>query len=508
MTKSISNRQGFTLIEVLMTIGLLAIISVVSITLIASTSDESKFNATVEHMQQIRDALIGKWEVPALGNAPGIALSTTWAPQSGSLIGIWHLDEASGTTLSDSSGAGNTGTVIGSATLDVPGKIKTALKGANASGWSVPLSLSTITTLSIAAWFDYEGCSDATECLLWEFTSNSTTGTGFSASPHDSSDGAFPSGSFTFGQSNSSGRFVNYTSTPANGWHHLVVVYDRSVAGANTITSYVDGAAIVLTTTTYNHSAGDTFGNSNLYFLGRLGTSLNLISTIDEVAVWTAALSATDVQTIYQKQFQQYAIAQRKSFGYIGDIGALPTAAQGLAALWSNPGLPAWSTNLTARIGLGWNGSYLNQSSLGSDYSKDAWGTPYVYDPTTTPFTLTSYGADRAAGGTGLNSDISINIPTSMTSASIQGVILDKGEQWSGTAQVELNLPDGSGALQQTIVNVVPANNGAFSFTSVPPGVRSASVYIPSKAAAVTTQGPFIFTVDRANSPAILQMNY
>jgi hypothetical protein len=38
--------------------------------------------------------------------------------------------------------------------------------------------------------------------------------------------------------------------------------------------------------------------------------------------------------------------------------------------------------------------------------------------------------------------------------------------------------------------------------------VRSASVYSPSKAAAVTTQGPFIFTVDRANSPAILQMNY
>src|SRR3954463_11941380 len=51
----------------------------------------------------------------------------------------------------------------------------------------------------------------------------------------------------------------------------------------------------------------------------------------------------------------------RSAFGYQGDLGALPTVGQGLAALWTAPaGVPAFAMNAAAKIGLGWNGPYLD----------------------------------------------------------------------------------------------------------------------------------------------------
>jgi prepilin-type N-terminal cleavage/methylation domain-containing protein len=89
--------------------------------------------------------------------------------------------------------------------------------------------------------------------------------------------------------------------------------------------------------------------------------------------------------------------ALRTSFGYIGDVGGIPTAVQGIAALTANPGVPVggWAMDATTRIGLGWNGPYLKAGDSGTDYTKDAWGTNFVYSPAAVPPTLVSLGADR-----------------------------------------------------------------------------------------------------------------
>ena len=389
---------GFTLIEVLMVIGLLAVLSAGSIVYLNTTSDEYRFRTTTQQLQQIREAMVGEFEPGTVGHAPGIALSPAWAPQAANLIGLWHLDETAGPVLNDSSGAGNTGTTIGTVSLSAAGKIKTALKGNGTGGWSAPLNLAAVRTVTIAGWFNASTCMNPSECILWEFSPNASIGNGFAVSPFDSSSGSFPAGSFTFSQTNSSGRMVRYASTPAPGWHHLAVIYDRSVPATNTITVYLDGALLALTSSPLNNSAGDFFGNSTLYFLGRLGTSLVLNATTDELAVWSTALSAAEVQSIYEKQANNHAHALRKTFGYWGDVGSLPTLAQGLSALWSNPGLPAWNMNASSRIGTGWNGKYLNQAYLGADYSKDAWGRPYLYDPTAIPPTLASFGRNVDSG--------------------------------------------------------------------------------------------------------------
>ncbi len=200
----------------------------------------------------------------------------------------------------------------------------------------------------------------------------------------------------------------------------------------------------------------------------------------------------------------------RTSFGFLGDIGALPTAGQGIAALVTNPGLPAWAVNAGVRFGLGWNGPYLQSGNSGTDYTKDAWGNALVYDPAASPPTLTSYGADRAAGGTGFNQDIVVTLPAGMTTAtSVSGYVTQHYSAYSGNVDVELNAPDGSGALARTLYTVA-APTGYFSFANVPFGTRSITAYIGTKAAPTQTLGPVLITIDRPNytvPPNLLEMS-
>lgn len=72
------------------------------------------------------------------------------------------------------------------------------------------------------------------------------------------------------------------------------------------------------------------------------------------------------------------------------DTGALP---QRLEDLVSEPG--------SAK---GWLGPYAKESAL-----KDPWNTPYDYRLDDRNFVITSYGADRKSGGSGVDADISSN---------------------------------------------------------------------------------------------------
>jgi len=189
----------------------------------------------------------------------------------------------------------------------------------------------------------------------------------------------------------------------------------------------------------------------------------------------------------------------RTSFGYVGDVGAIPTAMQGLAALMVNPGIAAWAVNQSVRFGLGWNGPYLTSAQAGTNFSLDGWGRALIYDPSASPPTLTSYGADGVVGGAGLNSDIVVQLPANLQLAVVYGFISNSASPYSGNATVEINYPDGSGALTTQTANLVPANKGYFTFSNVPLGKRSVTAYLPSKAAPTQTIGPVLISVDSAN---------
>ena len=190
----------------------------------------------------------------------------------------------------------------------------------------------------------------------------------------------------------------------------------------------------------------------------------------------------------------------RTSFGYVGDMGGLPDFTAGLAGLVSLPsGATSYAIDANSRFGVGWNGPYVHSSQGVPDTTVDSWGNPILYDPTTSPPTITSYGADGSLGGSGYNQDITVSLSDELYKGTVHGFINNKGAPYDSDAEVWLYRADGSGAITKDVVNLVTGDKGYFSFNNVAFGKRSVVVYIPSQAAATTTLGPVLFTMDRKN---------
>ena len=153
----------------------------------------------------------------------------------------------------------------------------------------------------------------------------------------------------------------------------------------------------------------------------------------------------------------------RADFGYVGDVGGLPAAGQGLAALLSDPGVA------------GWNGPYVTNAFSGdpTGYRKDAWGTNYIYNPAAG--TITSLGSDAASGGTAgtyeedivrtITSDVS-----KLTGNAISVVALDgKGSTLNDThVTVTVTYPGMTGGSTTYA-------SGAFTRSSIPIGLHTVS---------------------------------
>ena len=191
----------------------------------------------------------------------------------------------------------------------------------------------------------------------------------------------------------------------------------------------------------------------------------------------------------------------RTSFGFLGDIGALPDSGAGLGPLLdSSYGYPSFSVDSTSHAGAGWNGPYLSTAEAGAITVNDGWGRPLLYEASSHfAATVTSYGADGSPDGTGLNQDIVITIPESMTQSMVYGFVCQNAGPFDSDADVELNYPDGNGGLTQAVYHVAPGQNGAFQFNQVPLGMRSISVYVPDKITATQTKGPSMLILDKPN---------
>ncbi|UCC44364.1 MAG: type II secretion system protein [Candidatus Zixiibacteriota bacterium] len=154
----------------------------------------------------------------------------------------------------------------------------------------------------------------------------------------------------------------------------------------------------------------------------------------------------------------------RSSYGYVGDVGALPPDLDALAA---NPG--GYST---------WNGPYIHDqlSAGGADayFKVDAWGTAYAYAGSTT---ISSTGGPVAITRSLANSvdDLLYN-KVSVVVFSLCGAPPGTGYQDSIT--VLLTFPDGAG--DWSISSGSPDAGGRLDIDSIPIGLHDLRVvYLP-----------------------------
>ena len=212
---------------------------------------------------------------PYSNTAPATTPTTT-----AGLVAAYALNEGTGTTVADSSGNNNTGTIAG-ATWTTSGKYGNALSfNGTSARVNIPdaASLHLTTGMTLEAWVNPSTVNGNWRDVIYKGNDN------YALSGTSATSGA-PAGGGTFG-----GADVATTgpaALAANTWAHLAVTYD----GAN-LRLYVNGTQVssmpqtgnILTSSNVLQIGGDTFYGQ--YFAG----------TIDEVRVYNTALTAAQIQ--------------------------------------------------------------------------------------------------------------------------------------------------------------------------------------------------------------------
>ncbi len=211
---------------------------------------------------------------------------------NGSIVGLWHFDEGSGaSTVADSSGNGNTGTVIG-ATTGVAGMFDQALSF-DGDGDYVEVadddSLDITTAITIEAWIN------PTTLGGWKYIVSKRSGTvanyGFRLNGQ----------TVEFYYRGSTGWQVwestsNVVST--GSWQHVAVSF--TFGSGSSVALYVDGVP-VSGSWTYGNGTESATADTNPVRIGALypGYLLEFDGLIDEVRIWDVALSEDDIWDSY-----------------------------------------------------------------------------------------------------------------------------------------------------------------------------------------------------------------
>ncbi len=144
-----------------------------------------------------------------------------------------------------------------------------------------------------------------------------------------------------------------------------------------------------------------------------------------------------------------FANGMRTDFGYVGDVGAMPS---NLDALVTDPGMPTW------------NGPYLSNSFAESsdDFKRDAWGNTY---------TLASATIQSSGGGNGTLTKTIASSVSDLTSNSVVGGVTDGAGNPPGDSSsmvsIVLHFPNGSGGYADSVRSV--NSSGTFSFNNIIP---------------------------------------
>ncbi len=237
---------------------------------------------------RIYNRALSAQEVQDLYNATKVgAVRVTTVSDTG-LVGYWNMDDGTSTTAGDFSGRGNTGTLTGFALTGATSNWVTGKRGKaldfDGSNDYVTVgngsSLDITNAITISAWVKLDSKASGSHRFVVKNNAYYFD--------WDEDDGYFY---FRFYDSGSSLITTRYASSnfSTGTWYYLAGTYDRTTARY-----YVNGAQV--------HTQASTnaiASNSNNVNFGANAGSQPFPGTLDDVRIYNRALSAAEVQTLY-----------------------------------------------------------------------------------------------------------------------------------------------------------------------------------------------------------------
>jgi hypothetical protein len=217
-----------------------------------------------------------------LGSYSNTASATTPAPTGPSgLVAAYGFDEGSGSSVTDASGNGNTGSVSG-ATWVAAGKFGKALQfNGTSARVNVPdsASLHLTTGMTLEAWVDPSTVNGNWRDVIYKGNDNYYL-------EATSTNGSRPDGGLIAG-----GSYADAYGTaalPANSWSYLAETYD----GSN-VRLYVNGTLVATTA----HTGSISTSTNQLQIGGDSIYGQYFAGMIDEVRIYNTALTAAQIQS-------------------------------------------------------------------------------------------------------------------------------------------------------------------------------------------------------------------
>ncbi len=266
------SRKGFTLIELLVVVAVLALLASIVFSNLGGAREGARISNALSFQSQTH-SLLGS-----------------------DLVGWWNFNEGSGATARDISGHNNNGTIVGATHVDgVPGTGGSALDFTNSH--SVDISHSSVQLLTaggtISAWIHPRTLGSSNYGRIVDKSTNDGGGNGFSfrLAPNNRLRFSVHSGT----------RESEVDSIVFNSWMHVLVSWTRN---GNT-TFYINGEVSGPSGMTGDSSMITT---TNQLRIGRRSnaTDYGFNGLIDDVRIYSRALTASEVSTLYAQTKDKY----------------------------------------------------------------------------------------------------------------------------------------------------------------------------------------------------------